>query len=145
MPKAFTLRKDFDRFKASNRFNLMALQAFTFGVHNARLKLKKDKVRYNDILTIMVVGELQGAGCKVSDFAQILGYNISTSRNALKRATNRYLVSYYGGRPGRGKAAKFNLTGKGYRIYQVLQNELGKTLKDAQGLYFEFVQKRVQM
>jgi hypothetical protein len=145
MRKAFTLRKDFNRFTASNRFNLVALQAFTFGIHNARLKLKKDKVRYNDILTVMVVGELQTQGCKVSDFGQILGYNITTSRNALKRAVSRYLVSYYGGKPGRGKVAKFSLTEKGLRVQRVLQNELAKSLKEARNLYFEFVRKRIAM
>jgi hypothetical protein len=145
MPKAFTLRKDFNRFQASNRFNLMALQAFTFGVHNARLKLKRDKVRYNDILTVMVVGELQTQGCKVSDFGQVLGYNITTSRNALKRAVSRYLVSYYGGKPGRGKAAKFSLTDKGLRVQRMLQTELAKSLKEAQNHFFEFVRKRMDM
>ena len=107
------------------------LQGFTFGVYNTRLKLKNDcyKFRQSEIVTVLVVGEL--TQCKVTEFANVLGYKNSVARSVLNRAEKRKIIYREGGRKGRGNCAKYYLTGMGYKIYQTLQSELSKTFEQA--------------
>ncbi len=126
--------KNFKRFKASDKLNLLFLQTFTFSLFNARLKLKNDKFRYSDVLTILIVGELNYTGCKVKDFGNVLGYQNSVARKALGRAAKRKVIYKCGGSRGRGHAAKYYLSESGNRIYQVLQREMGKSLNEAKKL-----------
>ncbi len=128
MPKGISKRKDFKRFKASRQVNLLLLQSFTFAVHNARLKLKNDKFRTTDILTIYIVGEMNEEGCKVSSFKNVVGAENSVAQNMLNRAKNRGIIYRLAGKRGRGNAARYYLNDYGFRVYYALQNEIGKML-----------------
>ncbi len=133
MPKGYTQTKNFARFKASEKLNLILLQAFTFGVYNTRLKLKCDgyKFRQSDIVTVLAVGELNEIGCKVSDFANLFGYQNSVSRNVLNRSASRGLLYKIAGEKGRGRAARYYVNDRGLQVFQVLKKEMGKTFDEA--------------
>ena len=131
VPKVISVPKNFNRFSASTKFNSLMLQGFTFGVYNARLKLKDSnyKFRQSEIVTMLVVGEL--LKCTVSDLGNVLGYKNSAARTVLNRAEKRRLIYRVGGRKGRGHFASYSLTPMGYKIYVTLQTELGQSFADA--------------
>jgi DNA-binding MarR family transcriptional regulator len=144
MSKVFSLPKNFKRFRATDKQILLMLQWFTFGVFNTRLKLKKRgyQFRQTDIVPILVVGELRETGCKVSDLRNILGYNNSLAQNILTRCVYRKLLHKYGGRKGRGNASKYYLTDYGFKVYETLQTEMGKSFHEAtRQLYHKVVTK----
>ena len=130
MPKGISKPKDFKRFKASRQVNLLLLQSFTFAVHNARLKLKEDKFRTSDILTVYIVGEMKEDGCKVSEFKNVVGVQTSVAQNMLTRAKNRNILGRAAGRRGRGHAATYYLSASGSRIYRIVQAEMGTMLNE---------------
>ena len=135
--------KNFKRFKPADKLTLLFLQTFTFSLYNARLKLKNDKFRYSDVLTILIIGELNCTGCKVKDFGNVLGYQNSVARKALGRAAKRKVIYKCGGSRGRGNAAKYFLSDSGTRIYQVLQREMGKTLNEAKQIFTQEAYKSI--
>lgn len=131
MPKGYSHPKNFSRFKVSKRLNLLFLQTFSFGVYNARLKLKEDKFRYSDVLTTFIVGEMNENGCKVSDFKEIIGSQTSVCSNILSRAKMKGIIWRSGGKRGRSYSARYYLTDTGFRVYSVLQNEISEVMKEA--------------
>jgi hypothetical protein len=133
MRKVISLPKNLKRFHPSSKLNLLLLQAFTFGLYNTRLKLKRKgyKFRQSDIVTCLIVGELNQSGCKVSDIKNILGCQISVARNVLNRSVIRRLSCKTPGSKGRGRAATYYLSESGQQIYKALLTEMGKIFDEA--------------
>lgn len=126
-------KKNFERFEPALRPSLLFIQAYTYGMYNARLQLKKERLRYNDLLTVLIVGELnKGDGCLAEEFANILGYRIDIGRSILARAVKRSLLLRQGGSKGRGNCARFKLSYYGWKVYEVMKAEFDSILIKAE-------------
>ena len=135
MPKGYTRRKTFRRFKPSRRFYLHFLQCYNFALHNARLKLTDDKFRSADLLTVFIIGESKDKRCTVKEFGAVHGSCVSIAQNILKRASIRGLAIKDGGKRGRGYPATYYLTDAGSRIHNVMMTQIGNLLSDMRDMY----------
>ncbi len=134
MPKGILPRKNFKRFSPANNKMLLLFQGVTFGIYNARLKLKEQgyKFRNTDLMPVLVVGtfEVNREGCKVTDVANTLGYKNAVAQKILTRCTYRRMLYKVGGKKGRGNVAKYYLTDLGFKVYEMLKNEVTPSLNE---------------